>query len=243
MGQPLQFNPGSEEQYSNIGYLLLGLIAEQVTGKPLLEQFQQDLFAPLGVPSTQILAARTFAADQDSREPYYDGGRIYESNVFYPAHSSEPWVLPPYGSFDVEARIGQGGVVADPLALLEFLNNYQTNGPGIGGPRPLPGSWRWNHTGSQDGVSTLARQRGDGINYVVFFNKDSNGTSYSSQIRTIFDGIIDSNQISNWPTMDVREYVPEPSALVTVILAALVAIPVRTYRPSAKCRTCRTVGV
>jgi CubicO group peptidase (beta-lactamase class C family) len=231
MGQPLQFNPGSEERYSNVGYLLLGLVAERVAGKPLIEQFQQDLFAPLGVPANQVLAGRTFAADADPREPFYDGGPgNVSANVFYPAYSDEAVVPSPYGRFDLEARIGQGGVVADPLAILEFLNHYQSNGDAIGGPRPAPGTWRWNHTGSQDGVQTLARQRGDGINYVVFFNKESTGTSYASQIRTIFDNILDSGQITKWPTADIRDAIPEPTTFVSLALPLISVTAIRIRR-------------
>ena len=205
MGKPLQFSPGTEKQYSNIGYLLLGLIAEKVAGIPLIDQFRQDLFSPMGVSADQVVAGRTFQEDQDAREPYYDSAGYTSTNVFYPDFSAQPTVAGPYGTWDHEARIGQGGIVADPLSILEFLDNYQVNGDDIGGPRPAPGGWRWNHTGSLNGTNTLARQRGDGINYVVFFNKKPSGTSYSSQVRTIFDGILDSGQISSWPTNDIRD--------------------------------------
>ncbi|QEG33228.1 serine hydrolase domain-containing protein [Bythopirellula goksoeyrii] len=205
MGKPLQFNPGALDRYSNIGYLLLGLIAESVIGKPLIDQLQQDLFAPLGVTAEKIVAGRTFSEDQDSREPYYDSAGSISSNVFYPDHSAQPFVPSPYGGWDHEARIGQGGVVADPLAILEYLDTYQVSGDAIGGPRPAPGTWRWNHTGSLSGVQTLARQRGDGINYVVFFNKRSSSNSYASQIRSIFDGIFDTGQIAAWPSTDIRD--------------------------------------
>src|SRR5206468_650130 len=33
MGRPLDFTPGKETHYSNFGYLLLGLIVEQITGE------------------------------------------------------------------------------------------------------------------------------------------------------------------------------------------------------------------
>jgi D-alanyl-D-alanine carboxypeptidase len=42
----LQFKPGSKWAYSNSNYVLLGLIAERVTGQPLAALFRQRLFAP-----------------------------------------------------------------------------------------------------------------------------------------------------------------------------------------------------
>lgn len=48
----LAFEPGSKWAYSNSNYVLLGLVAERVSGKPLSELFQERLFAPAGLTST-----------------------------------------------------------------------------------------------------------------------------------------------------------------------------------------------
>ena len=202
MGQPLQFAPGTREEYSNIGYLLLGLIVEQYSNKPHIEYLREEIFAPLGVPAADVIAGRTFADDQDSREPYYDSAGDNDPNVFWPVQGAGPSVPAAYGGWDHEARIGQGGVVASPLALLEFLDEYQVNGSAIGGPRPAPGSWRWNHTGSLQGSNTVARQRGDGVNFVVFFNKRPASGSYAADIRNQFDAHFDQAGF-DWPTADV----------------------------------------
>jgi CubicO group peptidase (beta-lactamase class C family) len=203
LGQPLQFTPGTQEVYSNIGALTLGLVIEKYAGMPYIDFVRQEIFAPLGVPADQVVAGRTFREDHDPREPFYDASGDFDPNVFWPARGAGPSVPAPYGGWDHEARIGQGGVVADPLAILALLNAYQVNGPGIGGPRPAPGTWRWNHTGGLQGTSTLARQRGDGINYVVLFNKDATSSeSYAVDVRTLFDAYFDQTAIS-WPTQDI----------------------------------------
>ena len=45
------FEPGAEGQwsYSNTNYVLLGLIIEELTGKPLADVFEERIFAPLGM--------------------------------------------------------------------------------------------------------------------------------------------------------------------------------------------------
>ena len=205
MGQPLQFDPGSDVAYSNIGYLALGLIVEEVSGKDLLTYLQDHVLSPIGVDHSQVLYGRTFKSDQDSREPYYDSAGSTATNVFYPAFSNEPVVERPYGSWNHEARTGQGAIVADPFAILAYLNAYQVAGSGIGGPRPAAGNWKWSHTGALWGTNSLARQRGDGINYTVIFNKRPlSGTSYVIQMRTTLDSIFDSEIITSWPVDDVR---------------------------------------
>jgi CubicO group peptidase (beta-lactamase class C family) len=50
--QPLATMPGSTALYSNVGYMLAGLIAERAGGAPFETLVQQEVFAPLGVTAT-----------------------------------------------------------------------------------------------------------------------------------------------------------------------------------------------
>lgn len=47
--KPLDFAPGTQWQYSNTGYVVAGLIAEKVSGEPLLSFLQSRVFKPLGI--------------------------------------------------------------------------------------------------------------------------------------------------------------------------------------------------
>lgn len=197
LGQPLEFTPGSSYAYSNIGFLVLGLVIEEVTGRDYLSYVFETVLEPLGVPPADFVQGRTFPQDRDEREPWYDHSGT-GPNVFDP---TGPPVRLPDGSWHHEARIAQGGLVAPTRTILEFLDVYQIAGDGIGTRRSgSEGSgWRWNHTGSLPGTNTLARQRGDGINYVVLFNsRPSSGTSYSTLIRSDIDAILDAGDIL-WP--------------------------------------------
>jgi D-alanyl-D-alanine carboxypeptidase len=51
---PPYFAPKANYHYSNTGYILLGLIAEAVTGKPLGQSLQERIFTPLGLASTSF---------------------------------------------------------------------------------------------------------------------------------------------------------------------------------------------
>ncbi|MDX6462861.1 MAG: hypothetical protein QOE55_6558 [Acidobacteriaceae bacterium] len=46
-GKPLDFDPGTQWQYSNTNYVIAGRIAEIVGGKPLVEQLRARIFEPL----------------------------------------------------------------------------------------------------------------------------------------------------------------------------------------------------
>jgi len=173
---------------------VLGLVIEEVTGRDYLSYVLETVFEPLGVSPQDLVQGRTFPGDRDAREPWYDYTGT-GTNVFDP---TGPAVRLPSGGWDHEARIAQGGVVAPTRTILEFLDVYQVAGDDIGTRRlgSEGSTWRWNHTGSLPGTSTLARQRGDGVNYVVLFNRrPASGTSYSSRIRSEIDAILDAGTI------------------------------------------------
>lgn len=179
LGQPLQFSPGSRRAYSNIGYLVLGLVIEEVSGQDYMTYLLENIFDPLGVPRDDVIQGRTFPDDRSDREPWYDGIRRCR-NVFDPPG---PDVRCPEGGWDHEAKIAHGGLVASTRAVLAFVEAYQVAGDDIGRRRrggEGPGWW-WYHTGSLDGTNTLVLQRGTGIGYVVLFNRrlrPSSGPSY-----------------------------------------------------------------
>ena len=47
--KPLDFEPGTRWQYSNTGYVVAGMIAEKVSGEPLLTFLNEHIFRPLGM--------------------------------------------------------------------------------------------------------------------------------------------------------------------------------------------------
>jgi CubicO group peptidase (beta-lactamase class C family) len=54
----LAFEPGSRFMYSDSNYLLLGLIAQRVAGKPVDQLLREMVFAPLGMSHTELRTDR-----------------------------------------------------------------------------------------------------------------------------------------------------------------------------------------
>jgi len=211
-GLPDCANPGDPgccdaDQYSNLGYMLLGLILERESEMDYIDFVRQYVFGPIpGEPGTSLEVGASFKDDQNPREPWYDD-RTWMPNVFDP---DGPYVFYPYGGWDHEARVAQGGLIADTETLLRFLEYY-------------PGG----HTGSMPvGSRALTRQRSDGINYVVLFNrKEASGsggycadgsvcmddvdcapgvciTSWATLVQIALDDVMNAGGI-NWPTQCV----------------------------------------
>jgi D-alanyl-D-alanine carboxypeptidase len=49
--KPLDFDPGTEWQYSNTNFVIAGLIVEKASGEPLLQFLSEHIFEPLGMKS------------------------------------------------------------------------------------------------------------------------------------------------------------------------------------------------
>ncbi|NJM53191.1 MAG: beta-lactamase family protein [Blastocatellia bacterium] len=52
--QPLAFEPGTKNQYSNGGYVLLGAIIEKISGQSYYDYVQKNIFDPLGMKDTKF---------------------------------------------------------------------------------------------------------------------------------------------------------------------------------------------
>ena len=189
LGQPLQFDPGSRSAYSNVGYLVLGLIVEEVSGQDYLTYVRENIFAPLGVPAGDVIRGRTFPEDRSEREPWYDAEGLGR-NVFAP---SGPLVRRPDGGWDLEAKIGEAGLVASTRALLAFLEEYMVWGEDIGSRRSGVGGggwWRY-HSGTLSGTNALAYQHGSGISYAILFNRRAPVSDQSYLVKQ-FMGILNA---------------------------------------------------
>ena len=75
--RPPNFAPGTEYEYCNTNYALLGLIVERVDGKPLARSMQDRFFGPLGMQHTELPASTVNTIP----EPYSHGYLYGSSSV------------------------------------------------------------------------------------------------------------------------------------------------------------------
>ncbi|MBK6911297.1 MAG: beta-lactamase family protein [bacterium] len=93
--------PGAEYHYSDTGYVLLGLIAEVVTGQPLAQAYRHYIFAPLGMTQSYL----------HLHESAVSGGPL--SHAFFLSVDTDDYNT----SFDW----GGGGVVCSASDLTKFI--------------------------------------------------------------------------------------------------------------------------
>ena len=140
-----QFDPGTEWFYSNTNYVLLGLVLEQVTGKPIGELYREQIIEPLGLKNTSF----PDQADSSIPEPHAQGYTFQgQSSGDKPIDStdwspSEAWtagsMISTVEDLLVYGRaLGTGKGLLPPEKQSERLDSFVSDVPPLNQP-PLKG--------------------------------------------------------------------------------------------------------
>ncbi len=117
LGLPLDFDPGSHEAYSNIGYVVLGRVLEAVAGAPYEAVVQQEVLVPAGISRMRIGGTR-----EVERAP---GEVRYEDHAGAPPVRSvfpgEGEVPRPYGWTSLAALDAAGGWIGSAIDLVRLM--------------------------------------------------------------------------------------------------------------------------
>jgi D-alanyl-D-alanine carboxypeptidase len=119
------FAPGTHWHYSNTGYEILGMIAEQAAGEPLASLLEKRIFAPAG-----MTRSRGAVLERD-RASYAQGYRAADTAAPFAlgmSLASAPWVDATSGAFSA------GSTSADMIRFLRSLADAATGRGGLGLP-------------------------------------------------------------------------------------------------------------
>lgn len=168
--------PGERFQYSNAGYVLLGLLIEEVTGQPFPEVVQQRVFDPAGMSSSGFLRLD---------EPVPDVAVGYRRTVPDGPWRSNIYSIPVIGGADGGAlctardldrflRAYADGTLLGPLRDV-VLTRHADAGDGFAegyGVHLYPDG-RYGHGGGDPGVEALVhRWPEDDVHLVVLVNTE-----------------------------------------------------------------------
>lgn len=78
---PLEFPPGSRWNYSNTGYVMLGLILTKTTGRPYWEFLRTRIFTPAGMPTARINTEAEIVPHRSSGYQLVDGALRHQDWV------------------------------------------------------------------------------------------------------------------------------------------------------------------
>lgn len=232
MEKGLDFTPGTNYAYSNIGFLVLGEIIAQVSGQSYEAYLQNEILAPLGICDMHI--GSNLLADKRRREAEYQGNG-YQTLSCYDTGNLVPWE---YGGFSVEAMDAHGGWIAtarDLVRLLSAVDGFSSC-PDILSAATLDEmttvsdqnstyakGWavnqfgNWWHTGAIDGTASVWVRSNGGYLWAFITNKRIIGNQ-ANQFWSDLD-LLPWNCIQNtstWPEHDLFDVPTTPSHGLTI---------------------------
>jgi CubicO group peptidase (beta-lactamase class C family) len=99
-GQPLQFPPGTQQEYSNLGYLLLGLIVERKLGDSYVDAVVERVFSRLGLLRPYRTLGPAWAQHPGTVRHHEAQLSVVESAASGPSTGPRPLVPLGYGGED-----------------------------------------------------------------------------------------------------------------------------------------------
>jgi CubicO group peptidase (beta-lactamase class C family) len=224
----LNFAPGTGNNYSNIGYLVLGEVIEKKTGLSYENYVKQNIFAPIGVHDIRL--GKNLLADKMEREGEYVN--TFTTLSAYGTGQIVPWQ---YGGWSLEAMDAHGGWIAtarDLVRLMTAVDGFPTrpdilsastiqnmttpsaNNPGYAKGWSVTSQGTWFHGGSLDGsYSWIVRtnaQFSSQVTWAVIMNKRTQASGFDNAVANLgFGNCV--NSTTTFPTHDLFD-VPAQNA-------------------------------
>jgi CubicO group peptidase (beta-lactamase class C family) len=217
----LQYIPGTGKAYSNLGYSILGLVIEKVTGMSYEDFCRKTILEPLGIYDMKI-AGNLPSEKAPFEVTYYEPADVVLKPSIY---GTGEMVTPSYGGNDIRALGAAGAWVAtapDLMRLLLAVDGFKTR-PDILTDQSIrfmtendngfaPVGWKgtvmdgtWWRTGSFPGSTGMMKRQSDGLSWVVLFNSSAwNGPEIYSYISNMMNHAI--SKIDFWPDYDLFSY-------------------------------------
>jgi CubicO group peptidase (beta-lactamase class C family) len=233
----LQYTPGSGRAYSNLGYSVLGLIIEKVSGLPYEDYCKKYILEPLGIYD-MTLAGNLPSEKKPFEVSYYEPSDVVLKPSIY---GTGEMVTPSHGGNDIRALGGAGAWLAtapDLLRVLLAADGFNTR-PDILADESIrfmtdnkngyaPVGWKatvydgtWWRTGSFPGSAGMMKRMSDGTSWVVLLNSSAwNGPEIYSTINNMMYRVV--SQIKPWPDYDLFNY-----SLPVPLYSEMAGFPIR----------------
>jgi D-alanyl-D-alanine carboxypeptidase len=156
--EPMNFAPGTQYEYSNTNTVLLGMVVERVTGLPLGDYLEQNVFGPLG------LAQTSYPANGILPGPYAHGynkapdGQILDATLWNPSWADAAGkIVSTLADLKTwTAALGRGTLLR-PDTQAQRISHGSTVVPGVDYAFAVFSAQGWiGHNGDIPGYATVA---------------------------------------------------------------------------------------
>ena len=207
LGRHLAYEPGTSQEYSNLGFLLLSLIIEEVSGKPYEQFMQEEVFSPALCRGFRL--AGNYLADRHPGETrYYMHPEATLTASFDGRYAA---VEKCYGGNDVHGSLGAGGWTGSaaelarmvacidghgpledilvPFSVRQMTDYYDADTFSLGWNDTKP-TGEWTRSGSFSGTQALVKTFPDGECWVFIANTSTwRGSRFAYNIAALFENL------------------------------------------------------
>lgn len=220
LSQNLGFTPGSGTRYSNLGYMILSEVIEELGKTDYEDYVQKNILNPAGIYDMH-LAKNLYSERYPNEVRYYEPANVELVESFDGSGVFRPRC---YGGNNIEGLLGAGAWVSSPSELLLFVASIDgkdgipdiisrksiaimtSSSTGV-----LPIGWSkinsngdWFRSGNLSGSSALIKYQTDRISWVFITNTSSwKGARFPRLIDGMFKKIL--QKASSFPDRDLFE--------------------------------------
>jgi CubicO group peptidase (beta-lactamase class C family) len=217
----LDFDPGSKSSYSNFGYVVLGEIIENITGRSYEEYISSEILNPIGIYDMQL--GNSFKDNRLANEvKYYSNSNFTRS---YSSFLSGKIVPRQYGGNNLNVLGAAGAWLASPAELLklsvhidgsdrknDILSDTTIKQMTDTRDSLHPIGWvstdnngTWKRTGTLTGTSALLKRCGNGLTWVILLNTSNDkGHNFTDNLDSLMTNV--TANINDWPDYDLFYY-------------------------------------
>ena len=207
LSRSLYYEPGTTQEYSNFGFLLLSLIIEKVSGLPYEDFMQQEVFAPARCYSFRLAGnylkdrhpgeSRYHMHPEAVQSPSFDGrfaavDKCYGGNNISGSLGAGGWTGSVVELSRLVATIDGKGPVEDillPFSVKQMTNYYDTETFSLGWNDTKP-TGEWTRSGSFSGTQALVKTFPDGECWIFLSNTSTwRGSRFARNIAELFDNL------------------------------------------------------
>ncbi|MFD3745505.1 serine hydrolase domain-containing protein [Nocardia sp. NPDC058633] len=191
LAHPAKFAPGARFEYTNINYIVAGMLIEAVTGHRYSDELRDRILTPLGLSNTYLPAT----GETGLRSPHPSGYAVLDGTVADTTQMepSVPWTSGALVSTGADVNrfflaLLAGRVVPEPL-LGQMLDGVDMgNGDGMSyglgiGYTSLPcGAHYVGHLGGVTGFSTVAGATRTGLAVTIVYTGESTSVELGAML-------------------------------------------------------------
>jgi D-alanyl-D-alanine carboxypeptidase len=173
--QPMEFLPGTDYKYSNTDTVLLGMVVEKVTGLPLGEYFQCNIFGPLDMDRTSYPPNGLLPVPHPHGYTKAPNGDILDATLWNPSWGDAAGkIVSDLADMTVWAVALGNGTLLRPDTQAQRIGNGSSAAPGVDYDFALFNANGWlGHNGDIPGYATVVVYLPEGsASLVVFTNFD-----------------------------------------------------------------------